>query len=106
MSLQKQIIREGNGPVVPPGSTVTVHYTGTFLDGTKFDSSYDRNQPFVFSLNGGVIRGWIEGVSTMKQGEICILTCPPSYAYGSQGAGNVIPPNATLRFQIELLYWQ
>ena len=105
MSLQKQIIKEGQGNFVPPGATVTVHYTGTFLDGTKFDSSYDRGQPFVFSLKGGVIQGWIEGVATMRQGEICILICPPQYAYGSQGIGS-IPPNSTLRFQIELLGWE
>ncbi len=105
MSLQKQIVREGSGPVVTPGSTVTVNYVGTLLDGTKFDSSYDRNQPFSFSLKRGVIEGWLIGVASMKKGEVCILTIPPHLAYGSQGVGNVIPPNATLIFQIELLGW-
>ncbi len=78
MSIQKQIVKQGFGNVIPPGSNATVHYTGTFLDGTKFDSSRDRGQPFTFNLNGGVIQGWIDGVSTMKQGEICVLIIPPS----------------------------
>lgn len=94
----------GDGTLAQPGSTVSVHYTGWLQDGTKFDSSLDRNQPFSFQLGQGeVIRGWDEGVSGMKVGGKRRLIIPPDLAYGSQGAGGVIPPNATLIFEVELL---
>ncbi|XP_060530303.1 FK506-binding protein 59-like [Cylas formicarius] len=104
----KQIIQEGVGDVVPPpGSKVKVHYTGTLLDGTKFDSSRDRNDPFQFNLGkGSVIKAWDIGVATMKIGERAILTCSPSYAYGEAGSPPTIPPNATLKFDVEVLDWK
>lgn len=80
---------------------------GTLLDGTQFDSSRDRGEPFNFSLGQGqVIKGWDEGVKTMKKGEKAILTCKPEYAYGSGGSSPKIPPNATLNFEVELLHWK
>jgi FK506-binding protein 4/5 len=82
---------------------VSVHYVGTLLDGTKFDSSRDRNQKFDFDLGkGSVIKAWDIGVATMRRGEICRLTCKPEYAYGESGSGEKIGPNATLIFEIEL----
>ena len=94
----------GNGRMADPGMAVTVHYTGWLTDGTKFDSSLDRNQPFQFRLGAGqVIRGWDEGVKGMRIGGKRKLTIPPDMGYGSAGAGGVIPPNATLVFEVELL---
>jgi FKBP-type peptidyl-prolyl cis-trans isomerase FkpA len=94
----------GTGAEAQPGKTVSVHYTGWLLDGTKFDSSLDRNQPFQFPLGGGrVIKGWDEGVAGMKVGGKRTLVIPPNLGYGAQGAGGVIPANATLKFEVELL---
>jgi FKBP-type peptidyl-prolyl cis-trans isomerase FkpA len=95
---------EGEGALAEAGQTVSVHYTGWLTDGTKFDSSKDRNQPFQFPLGGGrVIRGWDEGVQGMQIGGTRKLTIPPQLGYGAAGAGGVIPPNATLVFEVELL---
>ncbi|GBP52482.1 Xylulose kinase [Eumeta japonica] len=104
----KRIIKEGVGKDTPnPGCQVTVHYTGTLLDGTKFDSSRDRNEPFEFQLGKGtVIKAWDIGVATMKKGEVCVLTCAPEYAYGAAGSPPKIPPNATLQFEIEMIDWK
>ena len=94
----------GEGEVATAGHHVTVHYTGWLTNGTKFDSSKDRNDPFVFGLGQGqVIRGWDEGVAGMKVGGTRKLTIPPELGYGTRGAGGVIPPNATLVFEVELL---
>jgi FKBP-type peptidyl-prolyl cis-trans isomerase len=94
----------GTGAQPKPGQTVIVHYTGWLTDGKKFDSSKDRNQPFSIVLGAGqVIKGWDEGLSTMKVGGKRRLTIPPELAYGARSVGGVIPPNATLVFEVELL---
>lgn len=94
----------GSGREAHAGETATVHYTGTLVDGTKFDSSKDRNQPFPFRLGAGrVIKGWDEGVEGMKIGGTRKLIIPPQLGYGASGAGSAIPPNATLIFIVELL---
>ncbi len=110
-TLQKQDTTPGTGTEATAGKMVRVHYTGWLYDGSapdkrgrKFDSSKDRNEPFEFRLGGGeVIQGWDEGVAGMKVGGTRILTIPPSMGYGARGASNVIPPNATLVFEVELL---
>ena len=95
-------LQAGSGESPQATDTVRVHYRGTFPDGREFDSSYSRGQPTEFPLNR-VIRCWTEGVQLMKPGGKARLTCPPATAYGERGAGGVIPPNATLSFEIELL---
>jgi len=106
--LQYEDTLEGTGAVATKGNSVTVHYTGWIYNndtqGAKFDSSKDRNDPFVFSLGAGmVIRGWDEGVAGMKVGGCRTLIIPAALGYGTRGAGGVIPPNATLKFDVELL---
>ncbi|KAM1248862.1 hypothetical protein ACFX2I_031604 [Malus domestica] len=105
--LKKKLLKEGEGWDTPgSGDEVEVHYTGTLLDGTKFDSSRDRGTPFKFNLGQGqVIKGWDEGIKTMKKGENAVFTIPPELAYGASGSPPTIPPNATLQFDVELLSW-
>lgn len=94
----------GSGATATRGSMVSVHYTGWLSDGRKFDSSLDRKDPFKFPLGAGyVIRGWDEGVQGMQEGGRRKLTIPPALGYGARGAGGLIPPNATLVFEVELL---
>lgn len=102
--LQYVDVQEGTGATPQRGQTVVVHYTGTLEDGTKFDSSRDRGQPFQFKIGvGQVIKGWDEGVGSMKVGGRRELIIPAELGYGARGAGGVIPPNATLKFDVELL---
>lgn len=98
----KEIIKEGTGEKTPGlGAHVEVHYVGTLLDGSKFDSSRDRNETFKFDLGlGQVIKGWDCGVKSMKKGEIAVLTCRSDYAYGKSGSPPKIPPDATLKFEV------
>jgi FKBP-type peptidyl-prolyl cis-trans isomerase FkpA len=95
-------LKEGSGASPTAADSVKVHYKGTFPDGREFDSSYKRNEPIDFPLRG-VIPCWTEGVQKMKVGGKAKLTCPAAIAYGARGAGGVIPPNATLLFEVELL---
>ncbi|CAN4098596.1 unnamed protein product [Withania somnifera] len=105
--LKKKLVKGGEGWETPEaGDEVEVHYTGTLLDGTKFDSSRDRGDPFKFTLGQGqVIKGWDQGIKTMKKGENAIFTIPAELAYGESGSPPTIPPNATLQFDVELLSW-
>ncbi|MFH1423553.1 MAG: FKBP-type peptidyl-prolyl cis-trans isomerase [Candidatus Nealsonbacteria bacterium] len=102
--LKIEVLKRGSGVLAEEGNTVSVHYTGTLSDGTKFDSSIDRGQPFSFTLGEGrVIAGWEQGVLGMQAGEKVKLTIAPELGYGPSGAGGIIPPNATLIFEVELL---
>ena len=102
--LKYRDLQAGTGEEARSGQVAVVHYTGWLVDGSKFDSSHDRNAPFEFPLGGGrVIKGWDEGVQGMKVGGVRRLVIPPDLGYGAQGAGAVIPPGATLVFEVELL---
>jgi FKBP-type peptidyl-prolyl cis-trans isomerase FkpA len=104
MSLQVDDLKVGTGAEATPGKTVTVHYVGTLTNGSKFDSSRDRNEGFSFKLGAGqVIQGWDKGVAGMKVGGLRKLTIPPEMGYGARGFPPVIPPNSTLVFEVELL---
>jgi len=102
--LQYEEITVGSGATATAGNMASVHYTGWLTDGKKFDSSKDRNEPFTFKLGAGqVIKGWDEGVQGMQVGGVRKLTIPAELGYGARGAGGVIPPNATLIFEVEFL---
>ena len=102
--LKWKVLKEGTGRKPNTGETVVVHYTGWLTDGKKFDSSVDRDKPFMFVLGQGmVIPGWDEGVSKMRVGDKFQLIIPPELGYGKRGAGNIIPPDSTLIFDVELL---
>lgn len=102
--LRWRILEPGDGVTAEQGDTAVVHYTGWLPDGTKFDSSRDRDEPFQFVVGAGqVIQGWDRGVAGMQEGELRQLVIPPSLGYGQRGAGDVIPPGATLVFEVELL---
>jgi FKBP-type peptidyl-prolyl cis-trans isomerase len=103
--LQYKVTEEGNGPSPKAGDTVTVHYRGTLVDGTEFDSSYQRGEPATFPLTG-VIPGWTEALQLMKKGSKWVLYIPADLAYGERGAGNRIPPNSTLIFEVEMISFQ
>ena len=103
-SVEIEVLQEGSGAEAAANDTVTVDYIGTLEDGVKFDSSLDRGEPFSFILGSGkVIQGWEQGIQGMKVGEKRKLTIPPELAYGEQGVGDIISPNATLIFEVELL---
>ena len=108
MELEIKTTKEGTGDrVVKSGDAIAVHYTGTLMDGTKFDSSVDRGEPFTFQIGQGmVIQGWDNGLIGMKVGEKRTLTIPSEMAYGSRGAGALIPPNSPLVFDVELVSFQ
>ncbi len=104
MSLKVEDLKVGTGAEATSGKTVTVHYVGTLTNGSKFDSSRDRNEGFTFRLGAGqVIQGWDKGVAGMKVGGLRKLTIPPDLGYGARGFPPVIPPNSTLIFEVELL---
>ena len=111
-AVTKGILREGDGEECPKSAFVGVHYVGKFPEGSEkagevFDSSRRKGRIFQFAVGqGSVIQGWDVGVASMRCGELCTLTCTPPYAYGQSGAGGVIPPNATLEFEVELLGWR
>ncbi|KAG7088303.1 FK506 binding protein proline rotamase rapamycin-binding protein [Marasmius oreades] len=105
MGLTIEIVAPGDGKTYPrAGDIVSIHYVGTLEDGTQFDSSYDRGRPFQVELGvGAVIKGWEEGVLKLSKGEKAILTIPPNLAYGDEGVPSLIPPNALLKFEMQLL---
>ncbi|XP_058940641.2 peptidyl-prolyl cis-trans isomerase FKBP1A [Pocillopora verrucosa] len=104
MGVEVEVIKQGDGGTPTRGQTVVVHYTGTLENGKKFDSSRDKGRPFKFKIGAGeVIRGWDEGVAQMCVGQRAKLTCSPDFGYGGRGVPGVIPPNAVLIFDVELL---